>query len=59
MTLERRFIRPVAGFGALTLVTLIVAPLVGPTSISLRRAFDFSIPFADNVDGAFVARLEN
>ena len=59
MTLERRFIRTVAGFGALTLVTLIVAPLVGPTSISLRRAFDFSIPFADNVDAQifFVARL--
>ena len=31
----------------------------GPTSISLRRVFDFSIPFADNVDAQifFVARL--
>jgi iron complex transport system permease protein len=59
MTLQRRFIRTLAGFGALTAITMLLAPLVGPTSISLRRAFDFSIPFADNVDGQifFVARL--
>ena len=59
MTLQRRFIRTLAGFGALTAITMLLAPLVGPTSISLRRVFDFSIPFADNVDGQifFVARL--
>jgi iron complex transport system permease protein len=59
MTLQRRFIRTVAGFGALTALTLLVAPLVGSTRIDLRRAFDFSIPFADNVDAQifFVARL--
>jgi iron complex transport system permease protein len=59
MTLQRRFLRTVLGFGALTAITLLVAPLVGPTSIDLRRAFDFSIPFADNVDAQifFVARL--
>jgi iron complex transport system permease protein len=59
MTLQRRFIRTLAGFGALTAITLLLAPLVGPTSVNLRRAFDFSIPFADNVDGQifFVARL--
>ncbi|HVD92860.1 MAG TPA: iron ABC transporter permease [Vicinamibacterales bacterium] len=59
MTLQRRFVRTVAGFGALTAITLVVAPLVGPTSIDLRRAFDFSIPFHDNVDAQifFVARL--
>lgn len=59
MTLERRFVRTVAGFGALTVVTLIVAPLVGSTRIDLRRVFDFSIPFADNTDAQifFVARL--
>ena len=59
MTLQRRFIRTVAGFGALTVITLVIAPLVGPTSIDLRRAFDFSIPFTDNVDAQifFVARL--
>jgi iron complex transport system permease protein len=59
MTLQRRFIRTLAGFGALTAITMLLAPLVGPTSINLRRVFDFSIPFADNVDGQifFVARL--
>jgi iron complex transport system permease protein len=59
VTLQRRFIRTVAGFGALTVITLVIAPLVGPTSIDLRRAFDFSILFTDNVDAQifFVARL--
>jgi ABC-type Fe3+-siderophore transport system permease subunit len=59
VTLQRRFIRTVAGFGALTVITLVIAPLVGPTSIDLPRAFDFSIPFTDNVDAQifFVARL--
>jgi iron complex transport system permease protein len=59
VTLQRRFIRTVAGFGALTVITLVIAPLVGPTSIDLRHAFDFSIPFTDNVDAQifFVARL--
>jgi iron complex transport system permease protein len=59
VTLQRRFIRTVAGFGALTVITLVIAPLVGPTSIDLRRAFDVSIPFTDNVDAQifFVARL--
>jgi iron complex transport system permease protein len=59
VTLQRRFVRTILGFGTLTLVTLILAPLAGPTSIDLRRVFDFSIPFADNVDAQvfFVARL--
>ena len=59
MTLQRRFVRTVASFGALTAVTLLVTPLVGTTAIDLRRVFDFSIPFADNVDAQifFVARL--
>ena len=59
MTLQARFVRTILGFGALTAITLLVTPLVGPTSIDLRRAFDFSIPFADNVDAQifFVARL--
>lgn len=37
----------------------LLAPLVGTTSISLRRALDWSIPFEDNVDAQifFVARL--
>jgi iron complex transport system permease protein len=59
MTLQRRFARTVLGFGTLAAVTVVVAPLVGPTSISLRRVFDWSIPFADNTDAQifFVARL--
>ena len=38
---------------------LIVAPTLGSTPISLRRAFDPSIPWADNIDAQifFVARL--
>jgi len=49
----------VAGFGGLLLVVCLVAPLVGSTPISLARAFDRSIPYADNVDAQifFVARL--
>jgi iron complex transport system permease protein len=40
-------------------VTCLLAPLVGSTSISLSRAFDRSIPFAENVDAQifFVARM--
>jgi len=49
----------VAGYGALALATCLLAPLVGSTHISLTRAFDRSIPFADNVDAQifFVARM--
>jgi iron complex transport system permease protein len=49
----------VAGFGALALVTCLLAPLIGSTSISLARVFDRSIPFSENVDAQifFVARL--
>ena len=46
---------------AFALVTchLVFAPTVGSTRISLARAFDRSIPWADNVDAQifFVARL--
>lgn len=49
----------IAGFGALALGAIVLSPLVGSTSINLRRAFDPSIPFGDNVDAQifFVARL--
>ena len=59
MTLQRRFVRTIVGFGTLTAITLVIAPLVGSTPIDLRRAFDVSIPFNDNVDAQifFVARL--
>ena len=59
MSLQRRFLRTTAGFAALLGATLVVAPIIGPTPISLTRAFDFSIPFADNTDAQifFIARL--
>ena len=49
----------VLGYGALALGACVLAPLVGSTHISLTRAFDRSIPFADNVDAQifFVARM--
>ncbi len=55
----RRFGATIAAFAALALACCAIAPLVGPTRISLARAFDASIPFADNVDAQifFVARL--
>ncbi|MEO7275152.1 MAG: iron ABC transporter permease [Vicinamibacterales bacterium] len=58
-SLRRRLAISVAGFGGLALAAIILSPLVGSTSISLRRAFAASIPFADNVDAQifFVARL--
>ena len=48
-----------AVFGALALVTIVAAPLVGSTAISLTRVFDGSIPFADNIDAQifWVARM--
>ena len=59
VTLAWRFARTVLGFGALAAAAVLLAPLVGATAIDFRRAFDFSIPFADNVDAQifFVARL--
>jgi iron complex transport system permease protein len=59
VTLGKRFVRTVLGFGALALAAIVIAPLVGPTRIDLRRVFDLSIPFADNADAQifFVARL--
>ena len=48
--LTRRLALTVAGFGLLALTAILTAPLVGSTHISLRRAFDRTIPFADNVD---------
>ena len=57
--LRTRLVGSMAGFGALTLAVCVLAPLVGRTPISLMRAFDQSIPFADNLDAQifFIARL--
>src|SRR3982751_2045661 len=55
----RRLLATLPWFAALTVVAVIGGPLIGSTHISLRRAFDPGIPFADNVDAQifFVARL--
>ncbi len=55
----RRMTVTLLGFGTMTLATCLLAPLVGSTHVSLARAFDTSIAFADNVDAQifFVARL--
>ena len=57
--LRRRVWLVQLGFGSLTVLACLVAPLVGPTTISLSRVFDAAIPFADNVDAQifFIARL--
>ena len=58
-TLRVRLTMTLVGFGALAVVTCLLAPLIGSTHISLARVFDPSIPFAENVDAQifFVARL--
>jgi iron complex transport system permease protein len=57
--LARRLALTAGGFGLLAITVILTAPLVGSTHISLRRAFDRTIPFADNVDAQifFIARL--
>jgi iron complex transport system permease protein len=57
--LVRRLALTAGGFGLLAVTAIVTAPLVGSTHISLRRAFDRTIPFADNVDAQifFIARL--
>jgi cobalamin transport system permease protein len=57
--LRRRLFATLAGFGALTAIACLTAPLIGSTTIHLSRVFDRTIPFADNVDAQvfFVARL--
>jgi iron complex transport system permease protein len=54
-----RLVMTVTGFGLLAAVVCALAPLVGSTSLNLRRALDTSIPFAANVDAQilFIARL--
>jgi iron complex transport system permease protein len=58
-SVRARLVTTVLGFGTLAVVTCVLAPLVGTTSISLARAFDRSIPIDQNVDAQifFVARL--
>ena len=57
--MRRRFVLTLMGFGALTLLVCLLAPLVGSTPIHLSNVFSRSIPFDDNVDAQvfFIARL--
>jgi iron complex transport system permease protein len=57
--IRARLVTSVAAFGALACAAILTAPLVGSTSINLRRALDPTIRFADNVDAQifFIARL--
>ncbi len=56
---RRTLVRATLGFGLLAAAACLLAPLLGSTPISLRRALDPSVPFADNLDAQifFVARL--
>jgi iron complex transport system permease protein len=58
-SVRHRVVRTVAGFGALAIAAIILAPLVGSTRIHLGTVFNRSIPYADNIDAQifFVARL--
>jgi len=58
-SLRGRIIATTIGFGALAIAAIVLAPLVGSSRISLRAAFDWSRPFADNPDAQifFIARL--
>jgi iron complex transport system permease protein len=40
-------------------LAVLMAPLIGSTPVSFRRAFDASVPFADNLDAqiVFIARM--
>jgi iron complex transport system permease protein len=44
---------------AVMVAAVLVAPLIGSSAISFRRAFDAGVPFAENVDAQifFIARL--
>jgi len=57
--IRRRLLTTLMAFGALLIVALVVSPVIGSTRISLRHAFDTTVPFADNLDAQifFIARL--
>jgi iron complex transport system permease protein len=59
MTIRRRMLITILSFGAFAALVLLWAPTIGSTSISLRRAFDSTLPTSENVDAQifFVARL--
>ncbi|MGE0362703.1 MAG: FecCD family ABC transporter permease [Vicinamibacterales bacterium] len=58
-SLSRRLWTTLPLFALAAAGAVVLAPTLGSTGISLRRAFDASVPWADNVDAQifFVARL--
>lgn len=58
-SIHRRMATTLTAFALVTVATIVFAPTIGSTRISLARAFDRSIPWADNVDAQifFIARL--
>ena len=58
-SIHRRMATTLTAFTLVTVATIVFAPTIGSTRISLARAFDRSIPWADNVDAQifFIARL--
>jgi iron complex transport system permease protein len=58
-SIQRRLGTTLTGFALVTLAVIVFAPTVGSTRISLARAFDRTIPWAENVDAQifFIARL--
>jgi iron complex transport system permease protein len=59
MSLRRRLLVVSGVFGLLAIASVVWAPTVGSTAISIARVFDSRVPWADNVDAQifFVARL--
>ena len=55
----RRLATTLLVFGSLLVAAIVMAPLVGSSSISLAKVFDRNLPFADNPDAQifFIARL--
>jgi hypothetical protein len=50
MSLRRRLVVVSGVFGVLAIAAVAGAPTVGSTPISIARAFDSRVPWADNVD---------
>jgi iron complex transport system permease protein len=57
--LRTRLLLVIGSCGAIALAAIVTAPLAGSTTISLWRALDPSIPFAENTDAQilFISRL--
>jgi ABC-type Fe3+-siderophore transport system permease subunit len=58
-SIRRRLVITLLVFGTAAVATVLLAPLVGPSSLSLSRVFDRTVPFAQNPDAQifFIARL--